>query len=174
MLQSRCWSVARSRQLFFTVPPSRALQLSAAADLHHEGTADRALLVDRLVPGREVTLGVALAAEEGAALLRAAFDHLSLVALRAFDADLGKERSRVAAIGEAAARQELAESPELDHHRPAALLADLVGGLVFDSDPLHSLLRGLERRGERTIELLQRRHPRPIPGRDLVQLVFEP
>src|SRR5690606_145351 len=140
-----------------------ALHLAAtAANFDQHATAFGARLGDRLVPGDEVALRVALTAIELSPLLGSALHDLALVARRALHTDLRQERLGVPALREGAARHELPETSELDDHRRAALLADLVGRLVADLHLLHGLLGLLQRLRKRAVELLQRRHPLPF------------
>src|SRR5882672_7709608 len=90
------------------------------------GTGDR----DRLIPGRIIAVRIAQATVERPAALGAAFREIADAALRALDAE--RHRLRVFALGIGRARQELAEASRLDHHRCAALFADLVGGPIGD------------------------------------------
>src|SRR5687768_8376389 len=123
------------------MPTLRAAHLPAPPDFLHVGRAAlQAGLIDRFIPGREVAVGVPLAPEEGAPLLRSLLDDLALAALGARHADPRQERSRVPALREPRARQELAVPPQPDHHRPPALLAGLARRLVLQPDAGHTLL----------------------------------
>src|SRR5207249_1293465 len=94
------------------------------------GPALRARLGHRPPPDDELAVRVGGAAEEGAALARAALDQLSRAAgLGARDAErdrLGRLALRIAGAGD-----ELAEAPVLDDHRLAARRAILVRRLVL-------------------------------------------
>src|SRR6266446_5017807 len=85
---------------------------------------------DRLIPGRIIAVRIAQATVERPAALGAAFREIAHTAFRTLDAE--RHRLRVFALGIRRARQKLAEASRLDHHRCAALLADLVGGPIGD------------------------------------------
>src|SRR5881398_535654 len=95
---------------------------------HPDEPAARAGDRDRAVPRGVVALRVAQAPEEVPSLPRAALRQVAHAALRALHPQ--RHGSRVLARGEPGAGEELAVAPRLDHHRRAALLADLIGGLV--------------------------------------------
>src|SRR5437867_3056491 len=100
-------------------------------DLFHSyepaaGTGDG----DRLIPGRIIAVRVAQATVERPAALGAAFREIADPAFRALDAE--RNGLRVFALGIGRARQKLTEASRLDHHRCAALFADLVGGTIGD------------------------------------------
>src|SRR5947207_1647352 len=113
--------------------------------LHPDEPAARAGDRDRAVPGRVVALRVAQAPEEVSSLPGAALREVAHSALRAFHAQ--RHGPRVLARGELGAGEELAVAPRLDHHRRAALLADLVGGpvghLVAPQRPREAALVGV-------------------------------
>src|SRR2546426_5436057 len=100
-------------------------------DLFHShepaaGTGDG----DRLIPRRIIAVRIAQATVERSAALGAALREIPHAAFRTRDAE--RHRLRVFALGIRRARQKLAEASRLDHHRCAALLADLVGGPIGD------------------------------------------
>src|SRR5688572_16250754 len=80
-----------------------ALEVALLAHLFHVRSATRAFRLDRLVPGHEVAVGIATAAEEGPSLLGPALDHIAFMARRAGHADLGQQRLGIAAFREPAA-----------------------------------------------------------------------
>src|SRR5947208_11669202 len=91
-------------------------------------TALRAGFEDRRVPGRELALGVAIAAVEGLAAARAALLYVSLPALGAGDAERARrrgERLDVPAFGISRAAEELPEAAVAHDHFLAALRAGL-------------------------------------------------
>src|SRR5262249_31310129 len=69
------------------------------------------------------------APEEDLSEAAAALGEVALFAVRTRDAD--RHRSGGLAVGVAAAREEAPEPAALDHHPLAAILADLVGGLLL-------------------------------------------
>src|SRR4029077_21189411 len=97
--------------------------------LHPDEPTARAGDRDRAVPRRVIALRVAQAAEEVAPLPGAALRQVAHTALGALHAQ--RHGPGVLARGELGAGEELAVAPRLDHHRRAALLADLVGGPVW-------------------------------------------
>src|SRR5437879_12762546 len=108
------------------------------------GTGDR----DRLIPSRIIAIRVPQATVERAPPLGAAFGEVADIALRALDAH--GHRLRVLALGIRRARQKLTEASRLDHHRCAALFADLVGGpigalVLFDRARAVALTRSVAR-----------------------------
>src|SRR5207237_738350 len=113
--------------------------------LHPDEPAARAGDRDRAVPGRVVALRVAQAPEEVSSLPGAALREVAHSALRAFHAQ--RHGPRMLARGELGAGEELAVAPRLDHHRRAALLADLVAGpvghLVAPQRPREAALVGV-------------------------------
>src|SRR5579883_648368 len=86
---------------------------------------------DRPIPGDELAVGVAAAAEEDLPPARDALEHLPRAAAEAGDARRLRlvQRLHVGALGIPRAAEELAEAAEADLHGPAALLAPLVGDL---------------------------------------------
>ena len=135
--------------------------------------ADRALGLERLIPGDELTGGIGLARVIDIAARRLLLDYLS-AADRAGRTSVLGQRLGVGALGEARAGQELTEASGLDDHLTSALLADYVGFLVRDLDArLIQVLLGLfERAGEPVIEGVQQLHIGDLTGFDLVELVF--
>src|SRR5215211_818587 len=89
-----------------------ALILPPPAGLHQVGVAaTRADAIDRLVPRDEIAGRVPLAAKERAAFLRTALDNLPFAAGGTTHANPCQERTRIATVGEPAARLELPEFP---------------------------------------------------------------
>src|SRR5690606_6390403 len=101
------------------------LRAAALRGFHRQDrvSALRARFSERRVPRGVLAVRVAGARVEDLAVARLAFEHRSLTALGALDAGvLGLlERLHVAAVGVAAAADELAVAPALDHQIRAAL-----------------------------------------------------
>src|SRR6185436_5982335 len=78
----------------------------------------------RLIPRRKIAVWIAQATVEGAAALGTPLREVAHAALGTLDPH--RHRLRVLALGVRRAGEEFAEPPGRDHHRRAALLADLV------------------------------------------------
>ena len=82
-----------------------------------------AMLFCRLVPGCKLALRIVGAAVKYLACFGFTLDNIA-AAVWAFYADFFQYRLGIAALRKTGARQKLAVAAELDHHLPAALLAD--------------------------------------------------
>ena len=149
-----------------------AIELGALAE--EGGAALFALGGHRHIPGHEVAVGVALTAVVDAALSALALQHTALAALGADAAGVLHEALGAAALGEAAAGQELAVLAHLDDHGTAAEVADLAGRLVRHLDLLafHVLLGLLEAGGEALVEVVHGLVPVRLAALDLIEVFF--
>ena len=97
------------------------------------------------------------------------FDKVA-AALGALHADALKQRLRLLAVRESAAREEAPEAARLDDHGLAALFAYLIGFFVdlVARNSFGFLQRALDRLVERGVELLQHRRPLSCAARNLV------
>ena len=137
------------------------------------GIAARALGFERLVPGHELAGRVFVAAVIHIAARGLLLDHLG-AAHRAGCARILGDRLGVGALGEARAREELAEAAGLDDHVAAALLADHIRDLVLDLDALALQidLRLLERGFKAVVEVVQQLDVIQLARLDLVELLL--
>ena len=92
---------------------------------NHDTAANRALLVDRLVPEDKVTFRILAAAVEDAAPLGFALDERPLAALGTSNAQVFDDGLGIATFREIRAGQEFAETAEFIDHRRAAEFANL-------------------------------------------------
>ncbi len=140
---------------------------------HGEQTpAGRAWLRQGAAPGGKLAVGIVDTAVEDASALACAFLHQVPAALGTGRARLDQQRRGVAAIGELAASDELAEAPPFDHQRAPTLGTHLSGRFIADLDLLHILSSPLQGLRERLIELAQDRHPLLLARRNAIEILL--
>ena len=141
---------------------------------HHHAAAERALFRRRrLVPAGKIALRVAAAPVEQPAATRLARNDVALVALGARHANFFQNGLGVAAFRKARAGQKLAVAAFLDHHAAAAFFAHHVA-FNHDRRSGHNfLIRHLQQRVERFVELLQRFQHGALVFRNLVQFCLQ-
>lgn len=138
----------------------------------HDTAANRAFLVDRLVPEDEVTFRVLAAAVEDAAPLGLTLDERPLAALGTSNAQVFDNGLGIATFREIRASQEFAETAEFIDHGRAAEFTDLSRILARNRDLFHLFFGFVHFRFENIIKFLQDVAVRILALLDGVQFFF--